>query len=109
MRWSLEVAQQQPLVVYVLMKSCCAPALPPVGALQGAFLLSIVVELKPDAKQAFLEKWTKLAHHVKEHEPGTLAYEALQFEENPNKLLIHERCAQTQDRVKTVAACWCSS
>ena len=37
--------------------------------IQGPFVLAILIELKPGTKQRWLDHWTVLARHVREHEP----------------------------------------
>lgn len=42
-------------------------------------------------KQEFIGFWALLAAHVRAHEPGTLAFELLQSDSQPNELLVYER------------------
>jgi quinol monooxygenase YgiN len=54
-------------------------------------LLVTLVFTAEEYKQLFLKEFAPLAIYVSKHEPQTIAYEALQSDQNPLQILIMER------------------
>ena len=53
--------------------------------MSGVFCLYIRVKLKTDAIPEFLERWGKLASHVRANEPETLSYELCRSDQNEDE------------------------
>ena len=72
--------------------------------MSGVFCLYIRVKLKTDAIPEFLERWGKLASHVRANEPETLSYELCRSDQNEDEFMIVERYpsrAQLEDPHQT--------
>lgn len=60
--------------------------------LTNAFVLAVQLTFpNMESQKIFLERWQRLAAFVQDHEPETLAFEALQSDSDPLMLLIYER------------------
>ena len=87
-------------------------------AMSGVFCLYIRVKLKTDAIPEFLERWGKLASHVRANEPETLSYELCRSDQNEDEFMIVERYPsraqledphQTSEEFKAFKEWWTSS
>mmetsp|Transcript_9908 Transcript_9908/g.23344 ORF Transcript_9908/g.23344 Transcript_9908/m.23344 type:complete len:159 (-) Transcript_9908:81-557(-) len=82
------------LLGIVLMASTGAAAESATGA---AFSLFVKLTFKTnEAKETFYNDFTPLAQWIKDNEPGTLAYEAINSDKDPLVVLIVERYADKE-------------
>ena len=85
--------------------------------MSGVFCLYIRVKLKTDAIPEFLERWGKLASHVRANEPETLSYELCRSDQNEDEFMIErypsraqlEDPHQTSEEFKAFKEWWTSS
>lgn len=59
--------------------------------MQKVFSLIITVELVPELKNEWLDRWAQLAEHVLKNEPSALSYELLEVEGKENTFFVYER------------------
>lgn len=67
------------------------------------FVLNIIVELKPEVRQEWLDQWAQLAQYVFDNEPTLISYELLEVENKSNTFMVYERSV-----IKPDLACSCT-
>jgi quinol monooxygenase YgiN len=65
---------------------------------EGVFVLAVTMRFKTTSDyEKFVAIWTPVADHCRNYEPGTLSYEMMQSDKDPNQIMILERYATKDD------------
>eukprot|EP00055_Hartaetosiga_balthica_P000308 m.136221 g.136221 ORF g.136221 m.136221 type:complete len:157 (-) comp10517_c0_seq1:150-620(-) len=81
--------------------TCCKKKAAAKADHKNVLVLLVHLKFKEGGLSQFLEKWTAVANHCREHEPNTLTYELSRSESDKNSVIIYERYIQKEDLAVT--------